>query len=811
MSFLKDLPDDRLIVSNKQGQQTNVKKMLSENDFHYKQIETLAQLMEVCEQYIKDKKQLRQIEVAYYFAEKKHAYQKRKSGEPFIYHPLSTAYFLAQWKMGPSTIICGLLHDTIEDTETTFEEIDDIFGNDIASITEAVTKVSYFTKENRDAIKSEYLKKLFVSMVQDIRVIIVKIADRMHNILTLSFQSPEKQKKIANETLEIYVPLAARMGIKIAKTILEDNCFRVVNPLGFEQVTEKMQIYNVNFEQSIQEIVNNIQEKIFSDKTLKKTVVFGRTKTISSIYKKVYNLNKDFDEINDILAVRIITENKYDCYKILAMVHEMYIPIMNRFKDYIANPKNNMYQSIHTNVVNKDGNVFEVQMRTFDMNDYAEFGAAAHWRYKAGDSIKENVSEKQKKSDEKMDMFSRLLMLEQTATQEIGKFDVFFSEEEQAADAIKSKKTKGKNEIEDIVKSDFLAGSIFVITPSQKVYTLPYGSSAIDLAYKIGPEVGNRLSKAKSNGVFVPIFAPLNSGDVVDVITNEAARPSKRWIKFIKTINARQEIEAAVSGDEEKQREKQHLENLKTIRQAKAQIDNYIVQNNLQSKVCGIEELLTRCQQIGYESIYDFILDVGIGSYTVETAIKMIYLKDSDISSFSNLKMKKSTSELSRKQEMLVEYNDVEIAGIRSLKYEFAECCLPIPPEDIVAVRTPEKKIWIHKEDCKKNQQQLMKENTALKKSEAKWIIDNTYDKFYYSKIFFLSDDRKGIFLEVTQLMQRTDIRSINLKVRTETETFGGEIIVAVNSVTELNDLINKMSKIPNVNSCERIVGAISN
>lgn len=809
MAFYKDLPDDRLITSNKGGQ-SNVKKLMSGTDFQYKQIETLAELMSVCKQYINDKKQLRQIEVAYYFAEKKHSHQKRKSGEPFIYHPLSTAYFLAQWKMGASTIICGLLHDTIEDTETTFEEIDDIFGNDIASITEAVTKVSYFTKENRDAIKGEYLKKLFVSMVQDIRVIIVKIADRMHNILTLEFQSPEKQKKIANETLDIYVPLAARMGIKIAKTILEDHCFKVVNPLGYEKITERMRVYNTNFEKSIQEIVNNIQEKIYSDKSLRNTVIFGRTKTISSIYKKVYNLHKEFDEINDILAVRVITENKYDCYKILAMVHEMYIPIMNRFKDYIANPKNNMYQSIHTNVVNKDGNVFEVQMRTFDMNDYAEFGAAAHWRYKAGDSIKENVSEKQKKSDEKIDMFSRLLMLEQTATQEIGKFDVFFSEEEQAASVIKNKKNKGKNEIEDIVKSDFLSSSIFVITPSQKVYTLPYGSSAIDLAYKIGPETGNRLSKAKANGVYVPIFSPLQSGDVVDVITNETARPSKRWIKFIKTINARQEIEAAVSVDEDKEREKQHLENLKTIRQAKQKIDSYIANNNLQDKICGMEELLTRCQQIGYESIYDFILDVGIGSYTVETAIKMVYLKDSDISSFSNLKIKKNITELSRKQEMLVEYNDIEIAGIRSLKYELAECCLPIPPEDIIAVRTPEKKIFIHKDDCKKVSQQFSKETTTLKKSDAKWIIDATYDKFYYSKLFILADDRKGIFLDITQSLQRVDVRSINLKVRIETETFGGEIIVAVNSVHELDELISVLSQIPSVNSCERIVGAVS-
>ncbi|WP_339022384.1 RelA/SpoT family protein [Spiroplasma endosymbiont of Crioceris asparagi] len=794
---------------------SKLKRLTPSEDFKYIQITDYEDLMDECKTYIKDKVELKKIQDAYFFAEEKHINQKRKSGEPFIIHPLSCAYYLAQWKMSADAVIAGLLHDTIEDTKTVQSEINMIFGPEVAMIVEAVTKVSYFTKENRDKIKGSYLKKLFVSMSQDVRVIIVKIADRMHNILTLEFQKPEKQIKIAKETLEIFVPLAARLGLKIAKDLLEDSCFKILNPEGYAKIQEKLDFYKADFKKEMNDIVESINKRIENERSIGNTIVFGRAKTINSIYRKVNFLNKEFDEIYDIMAVRIITENKLDCYRILGIVHEMFVPIFNRFKDYIANPKNNLYQSIHTNVVNKDGNVFEIQIRTFDMNEVAEFGIAAHWKYKEGDKKDNKNLGNSNAEEEKIDMFARLLMLEKTtnATANFDEFDVFHSEEDYMNNSNLS--MTQQNDIEEIVLGDYLSGTIFVVTPDQKVWTLPKKSTPIDLAYKIGNDVGNKIAKAKINGQYSQITKTLDSGDVVEIITDPNAKPSRKWLKSVKTVIAKKEIEAYIAVDEQKEREKQEVENMKLIRKVKMNIDDYIAAKKLQNQLCSVDELLSRCQKIGYPSVHAFLLDVGYGAFTIENATRLIYLKESGIKELNNLRsnIKKSEIDALEKNNFVINStkNDVIIEGMKGMDYVFSSCCMPIPSEDIVAIVYNNEKIYIHKRKC-----DAVKKSNAINKDEeaiidAKWDPKNIKNKSYLTQIFILAKDEKTVIDSIYEIiMPREEIVKVALKKYSKAETFGGEITLSINNIEELNVIIELISKNPNIQECSRTDGAIA-
>ncbi|WP_146637851.1 RelA/SpoT family protein [Spiroplasma clarkii] len=511
-------------------------------EFHYIECRDVNLLLEEMRKYIHNETIIEEVRQAYLYAENKHEGQMRKSGDKFIIHPLSTAYYLAQWKMGPKTIIAGLLHDVIEDTPVTHEEIEQIFGTDVANIVESVTKVSFFTKENRAQMKAQYLRKLFISMIRDIRVIIVKIADRMHNMLTLKYMPPDKQKIIAKETLEIYSTIAHRIGMKTAKNLLEDWSFRYLNPEEYQRVSALLEEDIEAREQIIDEIISDIENKIKDSQKITKFEVYGRSKSFYSIYRKMTTFGKNFTDINDIIAVRIITENVDECYTVMGWVHQMYTPLSGRFKDYIATPKNNLYQSLHTTVANKDGIIFEVQIRTFNMEDIAMHGAAAHWKYKENEK-NVSVEAKQKEIDEKVDMFTRIMNLEKLA-----------SEGEEVE--YESGMDKLEAEIEETVKSDYLTSLIYVLTPDGQVVTLPFGSTVLDFAYKIHTEVGNHTVGAKINGVFSPFNTTLESGEMIEVQTSTEIEPQEKWLKFVRTSTAKKAIENFLADKSQKLSEK---------------------------------------------------------------------------------------------------------------------------------------------------------------------------------------------------------------------------------------------------------------
>jgi len=399
--------------------------------------------------------------------------------------------------MGPTTIIAGLLHDIFEDTPVQEQEIIDRFGQEVNMLVRAVTKVSYFAKENREQLKATYLRRLYLSMAQDIRVMIIKICDRLHNMFTIGNLPLDKQQVIAQETLDTYATIAHRIGMNSAKSWLEDMSFKVLDPGSYAKVAELIAQDRKTRDVEIKKIIIDLNYFLTKEKQITVVRIFGREKTVYSIYRKMTMFGKTFDEINDLLAVRIIAQNVDDCYKILGFIHQKYLPIPGRFKDYIATPKNNLYQSLHTTVANKNGLLFEVQIRTDEMDEYAEFGAAAHWRYKANDEV--SVADKQKEIDDKLDIFRRIISL---------------NNEEQ------------NQELEKELKEDIFTSTIYVLTPNGQMITLPYGSTVLDFAFRIHSEVGEHAIGARINGVFLPLNTVLHSGEMVEIKTSPTQTPN---------------------------------------------------------------------------------------------------------------------------------------------------------------------------------------------------------------------------------------------------------------------------------------------
>ncbi|AHI52819.1 RelA/SpoT family protein [Spiroplasma culicicola] len=746
--------------------------------FNYVECRDVEILIKEMKKYIKNEKSIEEVRQAYYFAEDKHKEQKRKNGDPFIIHPLSSAYYLAQWRMGPKTIIAGLLHDVIEDTPVTFDEIEELYGTDVADIVEAVTKVSYFTKENRAQMKAQYLRKLFLSMIRDIRVIIVKIADRMHNLLTLKYMKPEKQKIIAKETLEIYSTIAHRIGMKSAKNILEDYSFEFLDPEEYHRIIALLEEDKEARYQIINDIIQEINSKIETDGSVGSASVYGRSKTIYSIYRKMNVFGKSFQDINDILAIRIITGTIDDCYRILGWIHQMYTPLSGRFKDYIATPKNNLYQSLHTTLANKDGIIFEVQIRTKDMDDIAEHGAAAHWKYKEGEGSVD-IATKQREIDKKVDMFTRLMNLEKLAV------DGEQSEYEMDVDSL-------EQEIEETVKSDYLTAMIYILTPDGQVVTLPFGSSVLDFAYKIHTDVGHRTIGAKINGVFSPYNTTLNSGEMVEIQTSNDTEPQDKWLRFVRTSTARKAIENFLAIKKKEEDKKEEITNQKMIRTTKKEIERYIIAHNLKWQVNSFEEMQKKLKVLDYKNIDEFLLSVAKGDFTIPEAVDVVYVSKenlTDIETINDMKTRKYKSNLGR--------DDLRINGMEKVSCSIAQCCFPIPVENVTSFLSKTKGIQVHRSECV-NIVNIRKVRNLL---PTEWIVKNTKDKRYNTKIRFLTYDRPGILMDVINVFSSKRINIAEAKIITSEEDFMGKgsMIIETEGVEQLNSTLKTLSEVPGV------------
>ncbi|AHI53749.1 GTP pyrophosphokinase [Spiroplasma sabaudiense Ar-1343] len=729
---------------------------------------------------------LAEVREAYEFAEKAHRGQKRRNGDPYIIHPISTAYFLAQWRMGPKTVIAGLLHDIIEDTPITYEEIEKRFGTEVADLVEAVTKVTYFSKEKRQQIKAKYLKKLYLSMVKDIRVIIIKIADRLHNMATLTNLPLEKQQVIASETLEIYSSIAHRIGMKVAKTLLEDLSFKIINPEEYNRISLLLERDLKERSQTIDAIIDYLSVVLHDEKGLQNIEIFGRTKTIYSIYRKMTLFGKNFNDINDLLAVRIITDSVDECYQILGIVHQIFTPLSGRFKDYIATPKNNLYRSLHTTVSDKNGVIFEIQIRTFEMDLVAESGAAAHWRYKEDEII--DVQQKQKELDEKIDIFTRIIDLEKLSSSGV--------EFENQTDEYDKDKF-----LEKTIQSDFFTSSVYVLTPNGQVITLPFGSTVLDFAYRIHSEVGEHTTGAKINGVFSPINTILNSGEVIEIKTSSKQQPNDNWLKHAKTNAARSKIRKFLAAKNENETKSKKLNTLKLITETRIEINKYIEKNNLKWKVNSEEQITEKLKVLDYNSVDVFLLAVANKDFTIKEAVELVFV-DNDINQNDQfLNQFRSKKYIDKRLK-----NDIIVAGIENIQTTISNCCLPIPFEDIIGYVSKNDGIKVHHTGCQNIQNEKMRSRLI----KVIWNKDVVETKEYFVQIQIKGDDRPNLLFDITKTFShlKSSVYDASVQVSDAELQVKGKFLVKVKDNNHLNQIVTNLRAMPNINFVERLSSA---
>lgn len=651
------------------------------------------------------------LKKAYDFAELHHRPQKRSSGEPYIIHPINVAATLIKLKMDDESIIAGLLHDVVEDCDVTEEEIKNLFGAGVANIVVGCTKIGKIQFKTKEETQAENFRKMVVAMAKDIRVIIVKLADRMHNMLTLQYVSKEKQVKKAQETLDIYVPLASRLGINSVKGELEDLCLRFLHPEVYYRLAEKVAMKRSERDGYIEETVELIKEKL-NDYSVK-AEVYGRPKHFYSIYKKMHNRGVDFDQIQDLLAFRIIVQNITECYKGLGVIHSSFTPVPGRFKDYIAIPKVNNYQSLHTTVIGPKAERIEIQIRTNEMHEVAETGVAAHWKYK----------EKGVKNLNKLQWVEELMEY--------------------------NKNVENSSEFMDVVKDDLDTGGVFIFTPSGDVVELRHGSTPLDFAYAVHTEVGNRCVGAKVNGKMVPLKYRLRSGDAVEILTSKSQTPSKDWLKLVKTSRARTKIKQyllKVERDEDKRIGEEKLE--KALKTYGTNIKSLEKKN----------EFKQAFDELHVKNLEELILHVGSGRFHIKTILELIpsidYVapeeKKEKVEEEESLYKKLSnTAKRSSNKD-----NAVIVDGLDDIVVRMGKCCNPIPGDPIVGFITRGRGITIHTLNCPRS-----KEFDDMRKVHVQW--NDTYNFKHPVAIRVITHDRPGILSRISN-----NINSLGINIR---------------------------------------------
>ncbi len=672
------------------------------------------------------------VEKGYYFAEKAHAEQIRNSGEPFFIHPFNVALILADLNMDTSTIIAGLLHDTIEDTEVTFKDIEEEFSEEVAVIVDGVTKLKNIPYKTKQENQAENLRKMVLAMARDIRVIIVKLADRLHNMRTLEYMSPAKKKEKALETLEIYAPLAHRMGISKIKWELEDLSLRYLNPTEYYELVDKVSKKRDEREAYIKRISDLLGENL--DKQNISYEISGRPKSFYSIYKKMTEKNKTFDEIFDLTAIRIIVDTVKECYESLGIVHNLWKPIPGRFKDYIAMPKPNMYQSIHTTVISKQGETFEVQIRTWDMHRTAEYGIAAHWKYKEGNN--------EAKSG---DLDSKLAWLRQLL--------------EWQGDL------QDPKDFMETLKVDFFTDEVYVFTPVGDVINLPDGSTPIDFAYRVHTEVGNKCVGAKVDGRIVPLDYKLKTGNIVEVLTSSNSGPSRDWVNIVKSPQARSRIRQWF-----KVRDKdQNMEKGQEMLEREVRKLNYNVEEFIDE-----EKLEQIGRRMGLGNLDDLYASIGFGS----TSLSQIIPKLRD--DYEKRHPKKEVKPLVKKpggKPKEKSSQGINIEGVDDIKVRFSKCCNPVPGDDIVGYITRGRGVSVHRKDC----------SNVVNAIDPERFIDVYWGSHeqtaYPAEVQIKSVDKQGLLAEITNKMAETDISLLSLNARTNKDK-----IVIINMTLEIKD-----------------------
>ena len=716
-----------------------------------------AQLAEAIEKSNKSY-DLPRIEAAYELAKKAHEGQVRSSGDLYISHPIAVAVILVGLGMDSDTIIGGLLHDVVEDTSVTLEDIEKQFGADVAELVDGVTKLANIPYSSRAEQQAENVRKMLLAMAKDVRVVIIKLADRLHNMRTLDFRIPEKQRVKSLETMEIYAPLAHRLGIRSVKEELEDLSLKHLDPVAYHEIEQQLALRKEDREAFLKNIIKRIQARLESEHVTAQ--IDGRVKSIYGIYRKMYIQGRSFDEIYDIYAVRIIVDTVLECYNILGIIHDMLRPIPNRFKDYISTPKQNMYQSLHTTVLDKEGVPFEVQIRTWDMHYTAEYGVAAHWKYKIGMEGKDAL-------DERLAWIRQLL-----------------------------ESQKDSDDVEDIVKSiktDIAPEEVFVFTPRGDVIRLPQGSTVVDFAYAIHSEVGNKMIGAKVDGRIVSLDYKVKTGMIVEIITSttQSNGPSRDWLKFVKTSEARNKIRSWFK--KEKREE--------NIAEGKLALEKEMRRNLIAPPAEEREKFIADiAARQKYNTVDDFYASIGYGGVSLEKIMPRI--KDDFIRLYRKTEqtlaptVKKSSQKAS---------NGVIVEGLEGCLIKFARCCNPLPGDEIVGFITRGFGVSIHKCDCANVVNARRRGEDPERWVKATWA--SKVKETFKSTLDILASDRIGILADVSVQLgnMRVPIHSVMAK-ELKTGQTSIQVSIGISDLNQLQTIINNLSRIPGVSSVKRAV-----
>lgn len=699
------------------------------------------------------------IDRAYHLADSSHQGQKRLSGDSYISHPVAVACILVELGMDSESIAAGLLHDVVEDTPITLEQIRKDFGEDIAKMINGVTKLGRIPYSSREEQQAENIRKMLIAMAEDIRVIIIKLADRLHNMRTGRFWKPQKQRDKALENMEVYAPIAHRLGIRAVKEELEDLSLRYLDPIAYQEIENSLALHRNEREAFIAETKTHIRDRV--SKLIPNVYLEGRVKSVNGIYRKMFIQGKNMDQIYDIYAVRVIVDTVNDCYNVLGIIHDMYRPLPNRFKDYISTPKPNMYQSLHTTVIGKEGIPFEVQIRTWEMHHTAEYGIAAHWKYKLGitkgDSLEQRLS------------WIRQMLENQ-------------KESGDATDLVRT------------IKSDLAPEEVFVFTPKGEVINLPSGSTVIDFAYAIHSAVGNRMVGAKVDKKIVPIDYKVKTGEIIEILTTkEVGRgPSRDWLKIVKTSEARNKIRQWFK------REKRD----ENIIEGKAELEREFKRNNIEF---SDEELSTFLQQIGKkqscqtdDDVYAAIGYGGIQLWKLMPKVREEYQKTHRQTKEAELPELPASPGPSKAAA-----DGVIVDGMENCLIKFSRCCNPLPGDEIIGFITRGFGVSIHKRSCSNVPQDISQSAEPERWVNVHWA--DTVKEDFKSTLEIMAADRSGLLADVTQQLFNMHISIHSLNSREKKD--GGAVITAtitIHGLEHLQSVITRMSSIEGVYSVRR-------
>ncbi len=713
------------------------------------------------------------IEKAYRIAYEAHKDQYRKSGEPYIIHPLCVAIILADLELDKETIVAGLLHDVVEDTVMTSEEIKDEFGEEVEVIVDGVTKLGQLSyKADKVEAQAENLRKMFLAMAKDIRVILVKLADRLHNMRTLKYMKPEKQKEKARETMDIYAPIAHRLGISKIKVELDDLSLKYLEPEVYYDLVEKVALKKNEREAFVQEIVEEVKEQI--GKAGIKAEIDGRAKHFFSIYKKMVNQEKTIDQIYDLFAVRIIVDTVKDCYAALGVIHEMYKPIPGRFKDYIAMPKPNMYQSLHTTLIGPNGQPFEIQIRTFEMHRTAEYGIAAHWKYKEGGSKSGTQQE-----EEKLSWLRQILEWQRDMSD--------------------------NREFMSLLKSDLdlFAESVYCFTPAGDVKNLPNGSTPIDFAYSIHSAVGNKMVGAKVNGKLVNIDYVIQNGDRIEILTSQNSKgPSRDWLKIVKSTQAKNKINQWFKNELKEDNIIKGKEMLASYCKAKGIV---------QSDIMKPEYMEAAMRKYGFKDWDSILAAIGHGGLKEGQVVNKL-LERSEKQHKKEMTDEKLVESVVESKEIehrrSKNHNAIVVKGLHDLAVRFSKCCSPVPGDEIVGFVTRGRGVSIHRTDCVNIINLSDAERVRLIDAEWQKVENDNPNERFPAEIKIYVYNRTGVLVDVSRVLteMKIDLNGVNSR-KTKQDRATITMSFDVQSKEELSTIIAKIRQVESVIDVERSAG----